>query len=84
VAQPGLGDDVFALAALNISLTSVVYFLIAVAVIVFLILGLQWLAAQLGWGIPQPMWAVFGFICFLLLLLYAFGAFGGGGGVTFH
>ena len=67
-----------ALAALNISLVGVIQFLIAVAVVVFLILGLQWLAAKVGFAIPQPMWAVLGFILILLLLLYALGVFGSG------
>jgi hypothetical protein len=71
-----------ALAALNISLVGVIYFLIAVAVVAFLIVGLKWLAAQMGWAIPPPMLAILGFICFLLLLLYALGVFGGGSGVT--
>jgi hypothetical protein len=61
-----------------LSITSVIYFLIGVAVIVFLILGLKWLAAQLGWTIPQPMYAVLGFILFLVLVLYAFGLISGG------
>lgn len=65
--------------AVVISLVGVIQFLIAVAVVVFLILGLQWLAAKVGFSIPQPMWAVLGFILVLLLLLYALGVFGGGG-----
>lgn len=67
----------FALATLNLSLSGVIYFLLAVAVIAFLIVGLRWLAAQMGWAIPQPMLAILGFICFLLLILYALGVFGG-------
>ena len=66
-----------ALAVLSISLVGVIQFLIAIAVVVFLLLGLKWLAAQLGWAIPQPMYAVLGFILLLLLLLYALGTFGG-------
>jgi hypothetical protein len=65
--------------ALTVSLVGIIYFLIAVAVLVFAVIGLKWLAAQAGWAIPPPMLAVFGFICFLLLLLYALGVFGAGG-----
>ena len=67
------------LAIIAISLVGVIKFLIAVAVVVFLILGLKWLAGQVGFAIPQPMWAVLGFILVLLLLLYALGVFGAGG-----
>lgn len=74
----------FTLAALNISLVGVIYFLLAVAVIAFLIVGLKWLGAQMGWVIPPPMLAILGFVLFLLLILYAIGVFGGSGGVTFH
>jgi hypothetical protein len=64
--------------ALAISLTSVIWFLIGVAIIVFLLLGLKWLAGLLNFTIPQPMWAVLGFILILLLILWAFGLISGG------
>jgi hypothetical protein len=65
--------------AVVISIIGVIQVLIAVAVVVFLILGLQWLAAKVGFVLPQPMWAVLGFILILLVLLFALGVFGGGG-----
>ena len=65
--------------AVVISLIGVIQVLIAVAVVVFLILGLQWLASKAGFMLPQPMWAVLGFILILLVLLFALGVFGGGG-----
>jgi hypothetical protein len=65
-----------------ISLGGVIQFLLAVAVIVFLVLGLKFLGEKLGFGIPQPMLAVLGFILFLLLVLFALGIFGGGGGLV--
>ena len=71
------------LAVLSISLVGVIQFLIAVAVVVFLILGLQWLAKQVGFAIPQAMWAVLGFILIMLLLLFALGIFGPPG-VSIH
>ncbi len=70
--------------ALSISLVGVIYFLIAVAVLCILIVGLRWLMAQMGVVVPQPIWAILGFILFLVILLYALGAFGGGGGISIH
>jgi hypothetical protein len=63
-------------------LVGVIYFLIAIAILVLLIVGLRWLLSLAGVVVPQPVWAVLGFILFLLILLYALGAFGGAGGVT--
>ncbi len=68
--------------ALTISLVGVIYFLIAVAVLCILIVGLRWLMGQMGVVVPQPIWAILGFILFLVILLYALGAFGGTGGLT--
>jgi hypothetical protein len=70
--------------ALNISLVGVIYFLLAVAVLCILIVGLRWLMAQMGVVIPPPILAILGFMLFLLLLLYALGAFGGAAGVNIH
>jgi hypothetical protein len=72
----------FALAALNISLTGVIYFLIAVAVLCLLVAGLRYLMGLMGVTVPQPIWAIIAFILFLLLILYALGAFGGAGGIS--
>jgi hypothetical protein len=62
-----------------ITLTSVIYFLLAVCVLCFLIVGLKYLMGLMGVVVPQPMWAILGFILFLVLLLYFLGAFGSGG-----
>jgi hypothetical protein len=70
--------------AVAISLVGVIYFLLAVGVLCILILGLRWLMAQMGVVVPQPIWAILGFMLFLVLVLYALGAFGGAGGVSIH
>lgn len=70
--------------AIVISLVGVIHFLIAVAIVVLLVLGLKWLFGVLGWSVPQPIWAVLGFILFLIVLLYAIGAFGGSAGLSFR
>jgi len=64
--------------AISISLVGVIYFLIAVAILAILIVGLRWLMAQMGVTVPQPIWAILGFILFLLILLWFLGAIGGG------
>lgn len=68
--------------AISISLVGVIYFLIAVAVLCILIVGLRWLMAQMGVVVPPPIWAILGFILFLVILLYALGAFGSGAGIS--
>jgi hypothetical protein len=68
--------------ALAISLTGVIYFLLALVVLCFLIVGVRYLLGLAGIALPQPMWALIAFALFLIVLLYALGAFGGGGGVT--
>lgn len=70
--------------ALTISLVGVIYFLLAVAVLCILIVGLKWLMGQMGVVVPQPIWAILGFMLFLILILYALGAFGGAGGISFR
>ena len=70
--------------ALSISLTGVIYFLLACCALVFLVIGLRYLAGLAGVNVPQQFWALLGFVLFLLLLLYALGAFGGGGGISFR
>ena len=60
-----------------ISIVGLLWFLIYCAIVVCVILGLQWLAAKVGWAVPQPLWAVVGFIVFLLLvILFIQGALG--------
>lgn len=65
--------------AITISLVGVIYFLLAVAVLCILIVGLKWLMAQMGVVVPPPIWAILGFMLFLILILYVLGAFGAGG-----
>ena len=72
------------LAVVVISLAGVVQFLLVVAVIVFLIVGLKFLGEKMGMVIPPPMLAILGFILFLLLVLYALGIFGAPSGVVFR
>jgi len=67
----------FALAA-TISLTSVIYFLIALCVIAILVVGVKWLLAQMGVVIPPPILAILGFLLFLIVLLWFLGVIGGG------
>jgi len=68
--------------ALTISLTGVIYFLLALVVLCFLVWGVRYLLTLMGVSIPQPIWALIAFALFLIVLLYALGAFGGSGGVT--
>ena len=68
--------------ALSISLTGVIYFLLALVVLCFLVWGVRYLLTLMGVSFPQPIWALIAFALFLLVLLYALGAFGGSGGVT--
>ena len=65
--------------AVIISLVGVIYFLLAVAVLCILIVGLKWLMGQMGVVVPQPIWAIFGFMLFLVLILWVLGAFGAPG-----
>ena len=66
----------------TITLVSVIYFLLAVCVLCFLIVGLRYLAGLMGVTVPPPMWAILGFILFLVILLWFLGVFGGSGGIT--
>jgi len=70
------------LALVTISAAGVVYFLLGCCVVVLLVWGLRYLASLAGIAIPQPLWGLFGFVLVLLLILYALGVFGAGGGVT--
>ena len=63
--------------AVAISLTGVIYFLIALCVIAILVVGVRWLLAQMGVVIPPPILAILGFLLFLVVLLWFLGAIGG-------
>ncbi len=60
---------------LVLSVMGVLKFLLVLAVIVLVIVGVKYLFGLAGWVIPQPIWIVLGVIVFLLLLI----AFLGGG-----
>jgi len=64
--------------AVAISLTGVIYFLIALCVIAILVVGVKWLLAQMGVVIPPPILAILGFLLFLIVLLWFLGVIGGG------
>lgn len=66
--------------AFTLSLTSVIYFLLALCVIAILVVGVRWLLAQMGVAIPNPILAILGFMLFLIVLLWFMGVIGGGGG----
>jgi len=70
--------------AATITLSSVIYFLIALCVLAILVVGVRWLLGQMGVVIPNPILAILGFLLFLLILLWFMGAFGGSGGVSFR
>ena len=63
---------------LVISLSGVIYFLIALAILALLIVGARYLLGLMGVVIPQPVWAILGLILFLVILLWFIGAIGGG------
>ena len=68
--------------AFTLSLTSVVYFLLALCIIAILVVGVRWLLAQMGVTIPNPILAILGFMLFLLVLLWFMGVIGGGSAVV--
>lgn len=71
--------------ALAISISGVIYFLIALCVLALLIVGVRYVLGLVGVSVPQPIWAVLGFILFLIVLLWFLGAIGGGpSGVSFR
>jgi hypothetical protein len=69
-----------ALATLGIaiSLVGVLKFLLLLAVLILLIVGVRYLLALGGITIPQPIWVVLGVILFLVLVLWLVG---GGTGI---
>ena len=69
--------------AISIYLSGVVYFLLALCVLALLVVGTRYLLGMMGVVVPPPVWAIVGFILFLIILLWFLGAIGGGpGGVT--
>ena len=66
----------FTVAAISIS--GLFWFLIYAAVLVCFVWGCRWLAAKAGWTIPEPVWAILGFILLCFLALYLLGAIGDG------
>jgi type IV secretory pathway VirB2 component (pilin) len=67
------------LALVTLSIAGVAKFLITIALLALMVVGLQWLFGKMGWSVPQPFWAILGFILFLLVVIWAFG---GGSGIT--
>lgn len=65
---------------LVISLSGVIYFLLALAVLALLIVGTRYLLGLMGVTVPPPVWAILGLILFLVVLLWFLGAIGGGPG----
>lgn len=65
--------------ALALSVVGVLKFLLVIAILVLLIVGVKYLFGLVGWTIPQPIWIVIGVIVFLLLLIWLLG---GGTGIT--
>lgn len=63
---------------MTLSLTSVIYFLLALCVIAILVVGVRWLLAQMGVVVPPPILAIAGFMLFLVVLLWFMGVIGGG------
>jgi len=68
--------------AVAISLTGVIYFLLALCVIAILVVGVRWLLGQMGVTIPNPILAILGFMLFLIVLLWFMGVIGGGSSVV--
>jgi len=56
--------------AIALSILGVLQFLLLLAVIVLLIVGIRYLFGLIGWTIPQPIWVVLGVIVFLLLIIW--------------
>jgi len=64
--------------AISISLSGVAYFLLALCVLALLVIGTRYLLSTMGVTVPPPVWAICGFILFLVVVLYFLGALGGG------
>jgi len=64
--------------AVAISVIGVLKFLLLLAVLVLLIVGIKYLFKLAGWEIPQPIWIVLGIIVFLVLVIWFIG---GGTGI---
>ena len=58
---------------ITISVLGVLKFLLVLAVLVLLIVGIKYLFSLAGWVIPQPIWIVLGVIVFILLCIWFIG-----------
>ena len=59
------------LATLN--LTWALKLLLVVAVLVLFVVGVRWLFNKAGWGLPEPIRGIIGFIVLILVILWALG-----------
>lgn len=67
---------------LVISLSGVIYFLLALCVIALLVWGVRYVLGLMGVTVPQPLWAILGFMLVLIVLLWFLGIIGGGPGTV--
>ncbi len=63
----------------TLSVIGVLEFLLFLAVIVLLIVGVKYLLGLAGVTVPQPIWVVLGVILFLVLIIWMLG---GGTGIN--
>jgi hypothetical protein len=63
----------------TLSVIGVLEFLLFLAVIVLLIVGVKYLLGLAGVTVPQPIWVVLGVILFLVLVIWMLG---GGTGIN--
>jgi len=63
----------------TLSVMGVLQFLLFLAVIVLLIVGVKYLLGLAGVTVPQPIWVVLGVILFLVLVIWLLG---GGTGIN--
>ena len=63
----------------TLSVMGVLQFLLLLAVIVLLIVGVKYLLGLAGVTVPQPIWVVLGVILFLVLVIWLLG---GGTGIN--
>jgi hypothetical protein len=63
----------------TLSVLGVLEFLLFLAVIVLLIVGVKYLLGLAGVTVPQPIWVVLGVILFLVLVIWMLG---GGTGIN--
>ena len=67
---------------LVISLSGVIYFLLALCVLALLVWGVRYVLTLMGVTLPQPLWAILGFMLVLIVLLWFLGIIGGGPGTV--